>query len=54
VYNKVRKKKIWKAINFFPSLFLKENGVEITTFGVEITLPFLNKKKQYKELIVDD
>ena len=43
-----------KAINFFPFLFLKENGVEITTFGMEITLSFLNKEKQYKELIVDD
>jgi hypothetical protein len=43
-----------KAINFFPSLFFKENGVEIITFGMEITLSLLNKEKQYKELIVDD
>ena len=48
------KKKIWKDINFFPSLFLKGNGAEITIFGMEITPPFLNKEKQYEELIVDN
>ena len=45
-------KKNCKAINFFSFPFLKGNGVEITTFGVEITAPFLNKEKQYEELIV--
>ena len=28
--------------------------MEITTFGVEITPHFLNKEKQYEELIVDN